>query len=144
MEATENMSWLVEEIRDTALGLRMVQIGETFNRFRRVVREFSRDIGKEIELRISGGDTELDKTVVVQFGDQRAGLVVDELLGEYQTVIKPLGKVFQHLKGISGATILGSGEVAMIVDVPALIQQVAARAANAAGGFGRGEPPRTH
>ncbi len=362
LEATENMSWLVEEIRDTALELRMVQIGETFNRFRRVVRELSRDIGKEIELRISGGDTELDKTVVekigdplmhlvrnsidhgiempglreesgkpkrasvelnayhdsgsivievvddgaglprdkilakalerglvkpnqpltdheifrlifepgfstaekvtnisgrgvgmdvvrrniealrglvdvestpgvgskftirlpltlaiidgfqvrvgeysyvipldqvdecfeltgenangdyrgdyvnmrgevlpyvrlnevfsvagdgddkthrdnivvVQFGDQRAGLVVDELLGEYQTVIKPLGKVFQHLKGFNGATILGSGEVAMIVDVPALIQQVTAKAANAAGGFGRGEPQRTH
>jgi len=59
--------------------------------------------------------------VVVQYGGQKAGLVVDELLGEYQTVIKPLGRVFQNLKGISGATILGSGEVAMIIDVPALV-----------------------
>ncbi len=144
MEATENMSWLVEEIRDTALGLRMVQIGETFNRFRRVVREFSRDIGKEIELRISGGDTELDKTVVVQFGDQRAGLVVDELLGEYQTVIKPLGKVFQHLKGFNGATILGSGEVAMIVDVSALIQQAVAHATTVGSGVGRDNSMTCH
>jgi two-component system chemotaxis sensor kinase CheA len=62
--------------------------------------------------------------VVVEFSGQKAGLVVDELLGEYQTVIKPLGKVFQNLKGISGATILGSGEVAMIIDVPSLIRQV--------------------
>ena len=346
LESVENMSRLVEEIRDNALGLRMVQIGETFNRYRRVVRELSKDVGKDIELSISGGDTELDKTVVeritdplmhlvrnsidhgiespevraangkpakstislnafhesgsivieviddggglprdvilakaverglvsadqtltdqevfhlifepgfstaekvtnisgrgvgmdvvrknidalrglievtsapgegtkfsirlpltlaiidgfqvrvgdstyiiplamveecteleeassketegsnyinlrgellpfvklgemfsldhssaqntthathrdnivvVQFGSQRAGLVVDELLGEYQTVIKPLGDVFQHLKGFSGATILGSGEVAMIVDVPELITQV--------------------
>ena len=344
LESVENMSRLVEEIRDNALGLRMVQIGETFNRYRRVVRELSKEVGKDIELSISGGDTELDKTVVeritdplmhlvrnsidhgieppevraangkpakstislnafhesgsiiievvddggglprdiilakaierglvsadqtltdqevfhlifepgfstaekvtnisgrgvgmdvvrknidalrglievsstpgegtkfsirlpltlaiidgfqvrvgsstyiiplamveecteleeassqeaegsnyinlrgellpfvklgemfsldhsstennathrdnivvVQFGSQRAGLVVDELLGEYQTVIKPLGDVFQHLKGFSGATILGSGEVAMIVDVPGLIEQV--------------------
>lgn len=62
-----------------------------------------------------------DNIVVVQFAGQKTGLVVDELLGEYQTVIKPLGKVFSNLKGISGATILGSGEVAMIIDVPALV-----------------------
>lgn len=62
--------------------------------------------------------------VVVQYAGQKTGLVVDELLGEHQTVIKPLGKVFQNLKGISGATILGSGEVAMIIDVPALVGRV--------------------
>ncbi|MFT6974920.1 MAG: two-component system chemotaxis sensor kinase CheA [Bermanella sp.] len=58
--------------------------------------------------------------VVVKYSGQKAGLVVDKLLGEHQTVIKPLGKIFQNLKGISGATILGSGEVAMIIDVPTL------------------------
>ena len=42
----------------------MVQIGETFNRFNRVVRDVSKEIGKEIELTITGADTELDKTVV--------------------------------------------------------------------------------
>jgi two-component system chemotaxis sensor kinase CheA len=65
-----------------------------------------------------------DNIVVVQYAGQKAGLVVDELLGEHQTVIKPLGKVFENLKGISGATILGSGEVAMIIDVPALFARV--------------------
>jgi len=65
-----------------------------------------------------------DNIVVVQYAGQKVGLVVDELLGEYQTVIKPLGKVFQNLKGISGATILGSGEVAMIIDVPSLVGRV--------------------
>jgi two-component system chemotaxis sensor kinase CheA len=74
----------------------------------------------------SGSDSNIDRKgkrdniVVVQYAGQKAGLVVDELLGEHQTVIKPLGKIFQNLKGISGATILGSGEVAMIIDVPAL------------------------
>ncbi len=62
--------------------------------------------------------------VVVQHAGHKTGLVVDELLGEHQTVIKPLGQIFQNLKGISGATILGSGEVAMILDVPALLSRV--------------------
>ncbi|MEH6625553.1 MAG: chemotaxis protein CheA [Motiliproteus sp.] len=61
--------------------------------------------------------------VVVQCGGQKAGLVVDALLGEYQTVIKPLSAIFSKLSGISGSTILGSGDVAMILDVPALLKQ---------------------
>ncbi len=64
-----------------------------------------------------------ENIVVVQYAGQKAGLVVDELMGEFQTVIKPLGKLFGNLKGISGSTILGSGEVALILDVPALIQR---------------------
>ncbi len=56
--------------------------------------------------------------------DYKPFFVVDELLGEHQTVIKPLGKVFQNLKGISGTTILGSGEVAMILDVPEMVNRV--------------------
>ncbi|MDO8813290.1 MAG: chemotaxis protein CheA [Gallionella sp.] len=64
-----------------------------------------------------------ENIVVVQYAGQRAGLVVDELMGEFQTVIKPLGKLFSNIKGISGSTILGSGEVALILDVPALIQR---------------------
>lgn len=58
--------------------------------------------------------------VVVKNGETVAGLVVDQLLGEYQTVIKPLGKLFRQLRGISGSTVLGSGEVALILDVAAL------------------------
>ncbi len=74
-DTTETLSGLVEQIRDAALSLRMVQIGTTFNRFRRIVREVSREIGKEIELIISGGDTELDKTVVDKIGDPLMHLV---------------------------------------------------------------------
>ncbi|OYV34576.1 MAG: chemotaxis protein CheA, partial [Thiomonas sp. 20-64-5] len=59
--------------------------------------------------------------VVTQTAGQRAGLVVDALLGEYQTVIKPLGALFTHLQGISGSTILGNGDVALILDVPTLV-----------------------
>ncbi|QEL54213.1 chemotaxis protein CheA [Chromobacterium paludis] len=60
--------------------------------------------------------------VVAQYGERKAGLVVDALQGEFQTVIKPLGALFSSLKAISGSTILGTGEVALILDVPALIQ----------------------
>ncbi len=59
--------------------------------------------------------------VVVSASGQRVGLVVERLLGEYQTVIKPLGSLFAHLRGIGGSTILGNGRVALILDVPALL-----------------------
>jgi two-component system chemotaxis sensor kinase CheA len=74
-EATATMSRLVEEVRDSALNLRMVQIGATFNRFSRVVRDVSKELGKDIRLEISGGDTELDKTVVEKIGDPLTHLV---------------------------------------------------------------------
>lgn len=70
---------------------------------------------------IEGATPVRESIVVVQFGGQRAGIVVDQLVGEFQTVIKPLGRMFANLRGISGSTILGSGEVALILDVAALL-----------------------
>ena len=75
MEANSITARLVEEIRDSALRLRMVQIGDTFNRFQRVVRDVSRDLGKDIELTIVGAETELDKSVVEKIGDPLMHLV---------------------------------------------------------------------
>lgn len=71
-----------------------------------------------------GQATGRENVVVVRCGEQKAGLVVDALHGELQTVIKPLGPLFSALRGISGSTILGSGTVALIVDVPALFTQI--------------------
>ncbi len=62
-----------------------------------------------------------EKMVVVQFGDKRAGIVVDVLHGEIQTVVKPMGPIFQALKGIGGSSLLGTGAVALILDVQQLI-----------------------
>ena len=59
--------------------------------------------------------------VVIKVGDVKAGLVVDKLMGELQTVIKPLGNIFRQVKGIGGSTILGSGQVALILDIPNLL-----------------------
>lgn len=69
----------------------------------------------------SAGTSVRESLVVVRFGRKRAALVVEELLGEQQTVIKPLGAVFDHLQGISGATVLGSGDVALILDIRGLV-----------------------
>ena len=76
--------------------------------------------------------------VVSQIGGQRAGIVVDALLGEYQTVIKPLGALFAHLQGISGSTILGNGEVALILDAATLIGRASR------GAQGRAAPALSH
>ena len=73
---------------------------------------------------IDGQAPARESIVVVQFGGQKAGIVVDQLMGEFQTVIKPLGVMFPHLRGIGGSTILGSGEVALILDVAALVEIV--------------------
>ncbi len=64
--------------------------------------------------------------VVVRAGSQKLGIVVDMLLGEFQTVIRPLSKMFAQVQGISGSSILGSGDVALILDVPALMRQAQA------------------
>ncbi|MEN6585131.1 MAG: chemotaxis protein CheA [Sulfuricella sp.] len=79
------------------------------------------------QFEIGGQPSRRENIVVVQYAGQKAGLVVDELMGEFQTVIKPLSSLFRQLKGISGSTILGSGEVALIMDVPTLVQQAVNR-----------------
>ncbi|TIH08630.1 chemotaxis protein CheA [Pseudomonas leptonychotis] len=62
--------------------------------------------------------------VVVNHGRQQIGLIVDHLHGELQTVIKPLAPLFQHLQGIGGSTILGTGQVALILDIPSLFRDL--------------------
>lgn len=65
--------------------------------------------------------------VVVNTGTLKLGLVVDRLIGEQEVVIKPLGSFFGNLRGIAGATILGDGRVAVIVDVAGIGSLVNAR-----------------
>ncbi len=65
------------------------------------------------------------RVIVVRFGRRRAGLVVDRIFGKCQAVIKPLGPLFAEVPAISGSTIIGNGEVGMILDVPALVRHCA-------------------
>lgn len=62
-----------------------------------------------------------ESLVVVQHGSRHIGIAVDELVGELQAVIKPLGRMFKHLRGIGGTTILGNGQLAMILDIGQLV-----------------------
>ncbi len=78
-DVAETMSALVSDIRDTALDLRMVPIGDTFSRFRRVVRDVSKELNKDIHLTITGGETELDKTVVEKINDPLTHLIRNSL-----------------------------------------------------------------
>jgi two-component system chemotaxis sensor kinase CheA len=73
---------------------------------------------------LSGAPARRQSIVVVRYGSSRAGLVVDTLLGEFQTVIKPLGKVFAGARFLSGSSILGNGDVALILDMAALLNGV--------------------
>ncbi len=76
-------------------------------------------------------DRSLIRIVVTRSGDQEIGLIVDTLVGEQEVVLKPLGAVLGDTIGISGATILGNGTVALVLDVASLIDRGGVRAASA-------------
>ena len=61
--------------------------------------------------------------LILQNMGSKVGILVDSLHGEFQTVIKPLGKIFKNLRGISGTTVLGSGDVALTLDISLLFQR---------------------
>jgi two-component system chemotaxis sensor kinase CheA len=86
------------------------------------------DVGRFFGLPERTGDAARDSMILVRYGPRKVGLRVERLMGEYQTVIKPLGRLFAGVRGIAGSTILGSGEVALILDIPALVGSASERA----------------
>ena len=64
---------------------------------------------------------EVEQLVIVHYQQERVGLVLDQVVGSHQTVIKSLGWIYRNAEGLSGSTILGNGEVALIIDVPSLV-----------------------
>jgi len=79
IESNLHMNSLIEEIRNGTLGLRMVPVGETFSRFRRVVRDTASSLGKEVNFEIVGGEAELDKSMVEKIADPLMHLVRNSL-----------------------------------------------------------------
>ncbi|MGA3088437.1 MAG: chemotaxis protein CheA [Terriglobales bacterium] len=71
---------------------------------------------------LSGQAPKKENIVVVKLNELLAGIAVDELLGGVQTVVKPLGRAFRGVAGISGSTILGDGRVGLIIDIPSLLR----------------------
>jgi two-component system chemotaxis sensor kinase CheA len=71
---------------------------------------------------ITGTPPSIEQIVIARVDDKQVGFVVDHVIGGHQTVIKNLGTLYRDVEGLSGATILGDGTVALILDVPRLIQ----------------------
>jgi two-component system, chemotaxis family, sensor kinase CheA len=80
---------------------------------------YNSDVGRS-----NRDDSEMIYVVVVSVGERLAGLVVDRLIGEQEVVIKSLGKFIGEIRGISGATILGDGTVALISDAGAMLEMI--------------------
>ena len=78
---------------------------------------------------IPGEVPDVEQIVITEVNGTRVGFVVDQVIGGHQTVIKSLGRAYKNTEGISGATILGDGSVALILDVQQLMQSVEAEAA---------------
>ena len=75
-----------------------------------------------MEDQVSGGDAAELFVVVVNTGAKRVGFVVDELRGRQEVVIKPLEDYLQEKSGFSGATIMGDGNISLIIDVFEMVQ----------------------
>jgi two-component system chemotaxis sensor kinase CheA len=101
LRGDEGRSTGLLRLRDEALS--WVRLGELF------------DLGRPTTRRQS--------VVVVEHGQRRAGLVVDQLLGERQTMVKPLGRLFQHARTVCGSAVLGRGQVALLLDVPSVVER---------------------
>jgi len=71
---------------------------------------------------MSGTNPSIEQIVIVKVDNLRVGIVADEIVGNLQTVIKPLDRLYRDAEGISGATIMGDGTVALIADIPELIR----------------------
>ena len=75
------------------------------------------------EFEINGKPHDIEQLVLVKYEDKKIGLVVDNVVGEYQAVLKPLGKLYKNHEIISGATILGDGTIALVLDTNKIINE---------------------
>ncbi len=101
---------LTKEHRDQAHGQQIANVRGEIVPYVRIRDKFN----------IAGDLPDIEQIVIADIQRTRIGFVVDSVIGEHQTVIKSLGKVYKNVKGVSGSTILGDGTVALIMDLPGL------------------------
>jgi two-component system chemotaxis sensor kinase CheA len=77
---------------------------------------------------LGGEAAAIQQAIIMNISGERVGVVVDQVIGEHQAVIKSLGRYYHHVDQISGATILGDGSVALIIDVAKLVQGITGQA----------------
>ena len=114
LSAVEECVELHEDLDNQSSGKRLIEIRGELVPYMRLREWFE----------VPGKIPPIEQIVVTRMGDRRFGFSVDEVIGQYQTVIKRLGKVYEGTKGLAGATILGDGSVAMILDTASLIEAV--------------------
>jgi two-component system chemotaxis sensor kinase CheA len=73
---------------------------------------------------LSSVQKSVETVLIAEVGDSRVGMIVDEVLGQQEVAIKSLDKVLKGIRGFSGATVLGTGKIALILDVPSLIEDL--------------------
>ena len=73
--------------------------------------------------KIHGDSPAIEQIVTTQTDGRRVGFVVDQIIGQHQTVIKPLGRMYRGVEEVSGATVLGDGRVVLILDLQKLVKK---------------------
>ncbi|MCK5367946.1 MAG: chemotaxis protein CheA, partial [Cyclobacteriaceae bacterium] len=97
------------------------KIADTFNHLVVLDGEQVQFLNLREEFEMGGAIPDINQVVMIKYGDKKFGLIFDKLEGEYQAVLKPLGKLFKYQEFISGATILGDGSVALVLDTNKII-----------------------
>jgi two-component system, chemotaxis family, sensor kinase CheA len=99
----------------TVLGKEVIRLRDNVISLLRLSQRFEQEP-------VQGNNSDGINVVVIKVGDQLSGLIVDEVLEPQESVVKPLGKYIGSLRGISGATIMGDGQVALILDTATLVK----------------------
>ena len=107
----------IEEVKLT--DIKFIQNAEVINLRGNVIPIIR--LHEKLDVEVLDTDKDSITVVIVNKGDRMAGFVVDSLIGQQEIVIKTLGKYLTNIKMIAGATILGDGEVALILDVNTLV-----------------------
>ncbi len=115
------LSNVVETIKVTHGDIKSVDFNDVIQLRESVIPLLHLD--EVFDIKITGNGNGRIPIVVSDFNDKNIGIVVDKLLGKREIVIKALSQNYQEVRGISGATILGNGKIALILDVPTLIER---------------------
>ena len=127
IEVGENVYAIPISAIDSTLTVYQKDIKEVEGRKTVLIRG---EIVPVIDLRLLFGSGKVEEKadlVVNKYKDSKYGFIVDRLLGQQDIVIKALGKLFKNVKEFSGGAILGNGSIALIIDVPSLIQKALSR-----------------
>lgn len=110
-------------IVDKCFEAKHIQLVDTFNNLITLDGEKIPFFYLRNEFSMSQNEAAIEQIVVIRYDGKRVGLTVDAIIGEYQAVLKPLGKLYKKQDHISGATILGDGTIALVMDINKMISQ---------------------